>query len=181
MTRQTLFSLALVAAILAFPTAALSQAAAESALANSASGAAGAKTGGALGNALDKINRKLGDNLSNAVQQPQQPQSTPAPSSAPSPSEIQPVEVQPSRAIQIMDLPPNQSAPGAPIPGDSSLVLNIQGAGKTCPTDIPEDATAEKPAQPSTSSDKAFVICTSRAEPKPKKDTKYKPIVQVSF
>jgi hypothetical protein len=154
MSHRALFGITLTLALVAFPLTARAQAAAESALANSASGAAGAKTGNALGKGLDQINNKLADRLGNATQS--QAQTSPGP--------------------KTVTIPAAQTAPGAPIPDNSPLVLSIQGAGTNCPSDNKTPANPEegKPADassarvqpvPQTSgatSDRSFVVCDPR-------------------
>jgi hypothetical protein len=165
MSHRALFGITLTLALVAFPLTARAQAAAESALANSASGAAGAKTGNALGRGLDQINNKLADRLGTATQ-----------------------SQQPSTGVQTVTLPPNQSAPNAPIPNNSPLVLSIQGAGTNCPAENktansapPTDNKPVDTPAAATPADQSFVICDPRNTTKPKPKSKYNSVVEVSF
>jgi hypothetical protein len=147
MARRTLFVLTVIVALVAFPITVRAQAAAESALANSVSGTAAAKTGSALGKGLGQINNKLADQMGSATKQPQ----------------AQPVAPGP----KTVELPEAKSAPGAPIPNNSPLVLSIQGTGKDC---TPENKAAESPSgaqtpapQAVSGTDQSFVVCNPRS------------------
>jgi hypothetical protein len=165
MTPRTLFALTLILALVAFPLTARAQAAAESALVNSASGTAAAKTGSALGKGLDQINNKLANQLGNASQAQQ---------TSPGPKTI--------------TIPEARTAPDAPIPDNSPLVLSIQGAATNCPADnktqstTPAEATAGQPTSPGKASnkDQSFVVCDPRSylNTKPKNRTS---TVEVTF
>lgn len=149
MARRTILPLTIIVALVVFPTTARAQAAAESALANSVSGTAAAKTGSALGKGLGQINNKLADQMGNATKQ----QAPLAPASP-----------------KTMELPESKSAPGAPIPNNSPLVLSIQGAGTNCPADnraanaAPNGTAQPQPENAGVSkTDQSFVICNPRS------------------
>ena len=151
MARRTLFVLTVIVALVAFPLTARAQAAAESALANSVSGTAAAKTGSALGQGLNQINNKLSNQMGNATKQQQ----------------AQPVPPGP----KTVELPESKSAPGAPIPKNSPLVLSIQGAGTNCPADnkaaaanAPNETAAPQPESTGVAAgDQSFVVCNPRS------------------
>ena len=169
MSRRILFGVSIALVLAVFPMTARAQAVGEAAMTNSTSGAAAAKAGSALGQGLNQINNKLSNQMGQATQAAQAAQP-----SSPGPKTV--------------ELPESKSAPGAPIPNNSPLVLSIQGAGTNCPADNrAANATPAEPngqaqpnAQNSTNGDQSFVVCNPRSNlnTKPKSRTS---TVEVTF
>ena len=151
MSRRILFGISVALVLAVFPLTARAQAVGEAAMTNSTSGAAAAKAGSALGQGLNQINNKLSNQMGNATKQQQ----------------AQPVPPGP----KTVELPESKSAPGAPIPNNSPLVLSIQGAGTNCPADnkaaaanAPNETAAPQPESTGVAAgDQSFVVCNPRS------------------